>query len=202
MTYGPNRPAGRPGPPFDNVFVNPESYREFMKTGRWPEGTTVHAGDPQRGTERLHQRWRQDPGRIARHRGGGQGQKRYPDGGWSYFSFDGPQGPKESTAPFARTATCYACHSKNGAVEWTFTQFYPSAFEVAQRLGTVRTTTIRRARRSNPRAYQTLMRGMPRFFHSMYGITEMARNTSGSASRPGASPENRRDRNAPMQLIQ
>jgi hypothetical protein len=23
-------------------------------------------------------------------------------------------------------ASCYGCHSRNGAVEWTFTQFYPA----------------------------------------------------------------------------
>ena len=39
MTYGPAQPAaGRP-PLFDNVFVNPQSYRAFMSTGRWPDGT-------------------------------------------------------------------------------------------------------------------------------------------------------------------
>jgi hypothetical protein len=37
-----------------------------------------------------------------------------------------------------RTASCYDCHSRHGAVEWTFTQFYPQQFEVAQKLGTVR----------------------------------------------------------------
>src|SRR5436190_5589071 len=39
MTYGPAAPAaGRP-PLFDNVFVNPQSYRAFTSTGRWPDGT-------------------------------------------------------------------------------------------------------------------------------------------------------------------
>ena len=26
---------------FDNVFVNPLAYQEFMKTGTWPEGTMI-----------------------------------------------------------------------------------------------------------------------------------------------------------------
>src|SRR4051794_20700626 len=26
-------------PPFDNVFVNPEAYRSFVKTGAWPDRT-------------------------------------------------------------------------------------------------------------------------------------------------------------------
>lgn len=38
MTYGP---AGGNGAPamFDNVFVNRDSYRAFLKTGRWPDKT-------------------------------------------------------------------------------------------------------------------------------------------------------------------
>ena len=37
MTYGPS--ANSNGPPrFDNVFVNPGAYREFLKSGRWPAG--------------------------------------------------------------------------------------------------------------------------------------------------------------------
>ena len=61
----------------------------------------------------------------------------YPDGGFAFFDF-GPGGRNERAQPLPRTASCYACHSTNGAVEWTFTQFYPELFAVAQRLGTVR----------------------------------------------------------------
>ncbi len=61
---------------------------------------------------------------------------RYPDGGWAYFSFG--RGEQEQADPIPRTAGCYTCHRLHGAVEWTFTQFYPEQFAVAQRLGTVR----------------------------------------------------------------
>ena len=138
MTYGPNKPQASQAAPFDNVFVNPESYRAFMKTGRWPDGTTfmleirsaeenisINAGGRTQGALRATEASVKD-------------SKRYPDGGWAYFSFDGPKGIRESTAPFPRTAGCYSCHSRNAAVEWTFTQFYPTAFEAAQKLGTVR----------------------------------------------------------------
>ena len=38
MTYGPS--ANPNGPPlFDNVFVHPAAYREFVKTGQWPDRT-------------------------------------------------------------------------------------------------------------------------------------------------------------------
>ena len=39
MTYGPTQPnAGEPRF-FDNVFVNRESYKAFLQSGRWPEKT-------------------------------------------------------------------------------------------------------------------------------------------------------------------
>src|SRR5690349_10923229 len=39
MDYNPT-PQQRDSPGFGNVFVNPSSYREFMKTGKWPDKTT------------------------------------------------------------------------------------------------------------------------------------------------------------------
>ena len=43
MTYNQPNPAGRRRPPrppsFTNVYVNPSSYRAFMKTGHWPDKT-------------------------------------------------------------------------------------------------------------------------------------------------------------------
>ena len=41
MTYGPNAPAAGAPLRFDNVYVNPSSYREFLKTGRWVDGTVL-----------------------------------------------------------------------------------------------------------------------------------------------------------------
>jgi hypothetical protein len=118
--------------------VNPEAYRKFMKTGKWPDGTlfilevreslensSINSGGRTQGAPVAMEAATKD-------------SRRYPDGGWAYFSFDGPEGLREATAPLARTASCYECHSRNGAVEWTFTQFYPAQFEVAKRLGTVR----------------------------------------------------------------
>src|SRR6185295_4193857 len=38
LTYTP--PSATPqAPSFGNVFVNPSSYRSFMQTGKWPNGT-------------------------------------------------------------------------------------------------------------------------------------------------------------------
>ena len=138
LTYGPSRSAPGQAPAFSNVFVNPAAYRAFMKSGKWPDGTlfilevresidnsAVNAGGRTQGAIRAIEASVKD-------------SKRFPDGGWAYFSFDGRQGLRESAQAFPRTESCYECHGRHGAVEWTFTQFYPQQFEVAQKHGTVR----------------------------------------------------------------
>ena len=138
MTYGPNAPrAGQPAP-FSNVFVNPDGYREFMKTGKWPDGTMFVLEIRQALENVSINNGGRTQGDVLALEASVKDSKRFPDGGWAYFGFDDRAGRKPSAAPFPRMATCYACHSRNAAVEWTFTQFYPAQFEVAKRLGTVR----------------------------------------------------------------
>ncbi len=136
MTYGPNGPApGRPAP-FSNVFVSPDAYRAFMQTGEWPNGT-VFVLEIRRAIENASiNNGGRTQGPIAAIEASVKDTSRFPDGGWAYFSFD--DGSRTAAAPFPRTESCYACHSTHAAVEWTFTQFYPEQFEVAQRLGKVR----------------------------------------------------------------
>jgi hypothetical protein len=140
MAYGPAAKAAREagGPaPFTNVFVTPGAYRSFMQSGKWPEGTTFFLelrqglGHAQADIKGLSQ------GPLLGLAAEQKDSARYPDGGFAYFDF-GPGGTKERAGPLPRTAACYACHRQHGAVEWTFTQFYPEQFAVAQRLGTVR----------------------------------------------------------------
>lgn len=138
LTYGPSRSAPGQAPAFSNVFVNPASYRAFMQTGKWPDGTmfvleiresvdnsAINAGGRAQGAVRAVEASVKD-------------SSRFPDGGWAYFSFEGRPGLLDAVQAFPRTQSCYSCHSRHGAVEWTFTQFYPQQFEVARKLGTVR----------------------------------------------------------------
>jgi len=138
MTYGPNAPRPGQPAPFSNVFVNPDSYREFMQTGKWPNGT-MFILEIRGALENVSiNNGGRTQGEIVAVEASVKDTTRFPDGGWAYFGFDDRAGMKAVAAPFPRTATCYSCHSKNAAVEWSFTQFYPQQFEVAKRLGTVR----------------------------------------------------------------
>jgi hypothetical protein len=141
MTYGPSQPAaGRP-PLFDNVFVTRDAYAEFMRSGTWPDKTmfvlegrraeanvSINNGGHTQGPIAFLEASVKDTARFA------------ATGGWGYFSFDGRDGLVASAAALPATASCYACHAANTAVDNTFVQFYPDLFAIAKAKGTVKGT--------------------------------------------------------------
>jgi tetratricopeptide (TPR) repeat protein len=133
MTYGPAAKATLNNPSFDNVYVNPAAWKAFKETGSWPEGSIFA----------LEIRYSSSHGSInkagffqsdvAAVEAAVKDTKRFPRG-WAYFGFEGGLRPfKQSAAALGTTAGCNACHEANGAVENTFTQFYPMALEVAEK---------------------------------------------------------------------
>ena len=134
--------AGQPRPPvFDNVFVNRQSFRAFMQTGRWPEGT-MFVLELRRGERHVSiDTGGQTQGAVMGIEAAVKDSAKYPStGGWAYLGFGGANGLVDSAMPNPPTASCYACHGEHTAVENTFVQFYPTLFEVAQRMGTVKPT--------------------------------------------------------------
>jgi hypothetical protein len=134
--------AGQPRPPvFDNVFVNRQSFRAFMQTGRWPEGT-MFILELRRGERHVSiDTGGQTQGAVTGIEAAVKDSAKYAAaGGWAYFGFGGANGLVDAAMPNPSTASCYACHGEHTAVENTFVQFYPTLFEVAQRMGTVKPT--------------------------------------------------------------
>jgi hypothetical protein len=141
MTYGPEQPAtGRP-PLFDNVFVNRESYAAFMRTGRWPE-RTMFILELRRGESNVSiNNGGRTQGDVVGVEAAVKDTSRYADrGGWGYFNLGAGSNARSSAPVLDASASCYGCHQANAAVENTFVQFYPTLFEVAQKMGTVRPT--------------------------------------------------------------
>jgi hypothetical protein len=139
MTYGPAGGNGAP-PRFDNVFVNRDSYRSFLSTGRWPEKTMFILEVRQSEKQVSINNGGETQGAIVAVESAVKDSERFPDTTWGYFSFDGPDGLRETAAPLPTTASCYTCHRNNTAVENTFVQFYPTLMEVARKMGTVKPT--------------------------------------------------------------
>jgi hypothetical protein len=111
---------------FDNVFVNPEAYKIFLRTGTWPDKTMLVL--EVRGAE----------GRGSINKSGNyqstlMGQEVHVKdeshfaGKWAFFSFD--EGKTSKMIPTKEA--CYSCHAAHAAVDTTFVQFYPTLLPIA-----------------------------------------------------------------------
>lgn len=117
---------------FDNVFVDPASYKAFVETGTWPDKTMLV----------LEPRMAAGKGSINQ-KGNYQSERmglevhvkdtaRFP-GKWAFFGFD-----EAKTATMVPVeANCYKCHQAHGAVDTTFVQFYPTLLPIAKSKGTL-----------------------------------------------------------------
>jgi len=140
MTYGSSEAAAARTPMFDNVFVTPEAYREFMRSGKWPDKTMLVLEVRSADTNVSINNGGHTQGALASIEAAVKDRQRFPEGGWGYFSFRSQNGFVDSAAPFPQSASCYSCHGTNTAVDNTFVQFYPTLFEVAKKFGTVKPT--------------------------------------------------------------
>jgi len=109
---------------FDNVFVNPSSYRSFLATGTWPDKTTFileirGAENPISINKRGHTQSAEVMGTEIHVKDHGK---------WSFFDL-----PDNATAAklIPPPASCYTCHEAHGAVDTTFVQFYPTLLPLA-----------------------------------------------------------------------
>jgi hypothetical protein len=137
MTYGPLSGAGATAenPRFENVFVNPSAYRSFLKTGTWPE-QTIFVLEIRSSASKLSIN---KDGRVQTDIAGVEAEvkdsKRFP-GKWAFFDLSRDVAAAKQ---IPTTATCYACHGQNGAVDNTFVQFYPTLIKIAREKGTYKT---------------------------------------------------------------
>ena len=118
---------------FDNVFVEPTAYREFVRTGTWPDGTSlVLESRVAAGKGSINQHGKFQTGDIMGVEVHVKDTRRF-QGGWAFFSFQGSR-PAEMI-PMSKD--CYSCHQQHAAVDTTFVQFYPTLLPIATRKGTL-----------------------------------------------------------------
>ena len=124
-----------PNPGFDNVFVNPDAYKAYLKTGTWPDKTVlileVRASDSKVSINKN--------GRVQTNVVGIEAHvKDASHGGWAFYSFG--NGTQTQGTLFPKTANCYSCHEQSAAVDTTFVQFYPTLIAAAKANGTYHET--------------------------------------------------------------
>jgi hypothetical protein len=113
---------------FDNVFVNPEAYREFLKTGTWPDKTMFVLELRSAGTNAsINKSGHFQTKSVGAREVHVKDERRFP-GKWAFFGFN-------DTSPgdiFPQGANCYSCHQDHAAVDTTFVQFYPTLIDIAK----------------------------------------------------------------------
>ncbi len=117
---------------FDNVFVDPDSWAAFKKTGHWPD-KTIFAMETRGASTKgsINKQGHFQTGVLMGLEFHVRDESHFK-GGWGFFAQDGA-GP---AALLPQSAPCYACHLAHGAVDTTFTQFYPTAKAIAVKAGT------------------------------------------------------------------
>ena len=118
---------------FMNVYMQPEAYRYYERTGRFPEKTMLA----------LVQYKPENMGSIARS-GLMSGQhvglsfavkdSEHVDESWAYYGFATRNGFLDATDARPKEA-CYNCHAEHGEDDNVFVQFYPLLRDVRAKRG-------------------------------------------------------------------
>jgi Cytochrome P460 len=142
---------------FDNIFVNPESYQAFLKTGAWPDKTMLVLevrGAKSKGSINQAGNF-QDTEVMGLEVHVKDLSRFHSQGNWAFFGFEATSlpspaatnanpyaastagatsaQPQTPTAKMTPTSTaCYSCHAQHAAVDTTFVQFYPTLLPIAQ----------------------------------------------------------------------
>jgi hypothetical protein len=134
MSYSPAaQAAGADHHMFDNVFVNPSSYKAFKETGTWPDKTILVLevrGAQSKGS--INQRGNYQTDNMMGLEVHVKDEAKF-SGKWAFFGFDDSKlGNMVPTS-----AQCYSCHADHAAVDTTFVQFYPTLLPIAKTKGTL-----------------------------------------------------------------
>lgn len=116
-----------PSPPdksqFDNVFVDPAAWAAFKTSGHWPDKTVFvmenRRADSKASINKQGHYQTTDLFGLEFHV---RDASRFK-GGWAFFASDGAS----AASLIPSEAVCYGCHQAHGALDTTFTQFYPTA---------------------------------------------------------------------------
>ena len=122
---------------FTNVYASPEAYHSFLETGKWPDKTVLVLelyGATSKGSIN----------KAGQYQSGFMGMEAHVKDTsvkgdvWKFYGFD-----DKDKAADARPDhnICTQCHTRDGAVEDTFVQFYPTLLRVARAKGTVKPGT-------------------------------------------------------------
>ena len=123
MSYSEEVRREGPGT-FGNVYIEPEAYRHYLRTGEFQEKSMFVLVNYEPGTDESINRHGYFEGKMTGLSVALKDHATFEEG-WAYFSFSNGDGPLKRTAKAFPKEECYSCHLKHAADDNVFVQFYP-----------------------------------------------------------------------------
>ncbi|MBV1881950.1 MAG: cytochrome P460 family protein [Pseudomonadales bacterium] len=116
-----------PFPEFHSVYIDPQSWAHWKKTGKFREGTMFAKELTSVGATKATSGKGFFNGELIGFEISHKDSKRYSkeSGGWAYYTFGHHVEPYKDTAAAMPDAACAACHTAAAADDMVFTQYYP-----------------------------------------------------------------------------
>ena len=113
-------------PEFHSVYMDPESFAEYEKTGKFLDGTVLIKELSSVGSKNAPSGNGYFQGEFTGLEATIKDSKRFKDepGNWAYFTF-GHKPPLKAEAVMNNAASCNACHQDNAKTDWVFSQYFP-----------------------------------------------------------------------------
>ncbi|MSV29461.1 MAG: cytochrome P460 [Bryobacterales bacterium] len=121
MGYKDGDPPANAG--FHHIYIQPEAYRQYVKTGTFPDKTMLVMEKVTAGTNasiNKHGRF----GAASEGIEASVKDERFPEK-WRYYDFIGQGGPPLKQAKAFPKDRCWNCHFEHAATDNVFVQFYP-----------------------------------------------------------------------------
>ncbi|OQW40150.1 MAG: cytochrome P460 [Proteobacteria bacterium SG_bin4] len=115
-------------PEFHNVYIDPESWDHWKKTGKFREGTVFVKEMISVGSKSAASGNGYFMGEFIGLEVAIKSKAAFPNepGNWAYFSFSSPDHKTiKETAQAFPVADCNSCHEKSAKDDFVFTQYYP-----------------------------------------------------------------------------
>ena len=115
-----------PFPEFHSVYINPEAWNEYKRSGKFPDGTVLIKELVSVGSKKASSGEGYFMGEFIGLEAAVKDSKRFTKetGYWAYYSF-GHSYPLAKRTKAQPAATCAACHQTRAADDFVFTQYYP-----------------------------------------------------------------------------
>lgn len=116
--------APRSEPAFHNIYIQPQAYAHYAKSGEFPDGTMLVMEVLTAGTNQSINRQGHFEDRLLGVEVAVKDSAKFPEK-WAYFNFIGSDGKALGEATPLPQDACWKCHHRHGAKDNVFVQFYP-----------------------------------------------------------------------------